>query len=439
MKNVLNILIAENIPSLNKGEMTIFGGMLQSFKVLGKVNISMFSAVPSIDQQRYLKEADIVDVGMWKSNIKNKILRLLTNILLSLVLFLEHFVFVLLYKLSGRNFSRVMKNELWQRYADCDVIIIGHDNSYGILVGISFFYYTYLPLFAKLINKPIVFYGGSILKEQHPVWLWRKILGFSLKFISSVTLRERITYERLQNNHLLSSKIIVTGDPAFLLQPATEERISNIWEREGLSTIKDPIIGITLTYDCAVKSFSNLKKADSYSKHNRVISQAIDYLVERYSAFIVFLPHSIGLSSQNDDRIIANHLLQQCKYHSHVKVITGEYSASELKGIIGQCDLFIGERIHSTINALSMEIPSLILINKDDQRSDIIRMLGQESSLFYINEFNFSDVKNKIDYVWSCKDNIKAKLREQICEIKERAMQNGILLKSVLVDVPKKL
>jgi polysaccharide pyruvyl transferase WcaK-like protein len=42
---------------------------------------------------------------------------------------------------------------------------------------------------------------------------------------------------------------------------------------------------------------------------------------------------------------------------SRVRIVTGDYDAHQLKGIIRQCDFFIGSRMHSCIAALSQGVP----------------------------------------------------------------------------------
>ena len=40
-----------------------------------------------------------------------------------------------------------------------------------------------------------------------------------------------------------------------------------------------------------------------------------------------------------------------------VRIVTGEYDSHEIKGVIGQCDFFIGSRMHACIAALSQGVP----------------------------------------------------------------------------------
>lgn len=429
---IIKILLAENVPSLNKGEMTILDGMLESFKLVGNTKVTMFSDFPEIDQPRYYPRLNVVDVSKWSCRDNTYGLRVIQGCFSSLVNIFKHAVFLFLYKIMGRNALKLMKTELWKNYADCDVIIIGHDNTFGILVGLTYGYYLYLPLFAKLLNKPIAFYGGSILKEQRPFWLWRNLLRFSLKNIDSITLRERITYERLKKNKLLNSRITVTGDPAFLLKPINQEEAIKILNQEEIPLGEKHLVGITLTRNCACEAFINLDNESSYNKHNRIIATAIDHIVTNYNAVVVFIPHCIGPGKTLDDRIIAKDILQQCQNKSKIRVVMNEYSASELKGIIGQCKLFIGERIHSTINALSMEVPGVVLVGKNDQRQDIVRMLGQDSAIYHLDNLDASTLIKKIDETYARLKQMEEELHTQVPTIQAKAMSNGTLLKELL-------
>jgi polysaccharide pyruvyl transferase WcaK-like protein len=42
-------------------------------------------------------------------------------------------------------------------------------------------------------------------------------------------------------------------------------------------------------------------------------------------------------------------------------MITGDYNASELKGIISKCHILVGSRFHSMIAALSTGVPILVI------------------------------------------------------------------------------
>ena len=47
------------------------------------------------------------------------------------------------------------------------------------------------------------------------------------------------------------------------------------------------------------------------------------------------------------------------QYADRLHTVVQEYDQSELKGIIGLCDFFIGSRMHACISALSQGIPTV--------------------------------------------------------------------------------
>ena len=81
-----------------------------------------------------------------------------------------------------------MGSEIWKKYVESDVIIVGHDGTFGLGWGGMlrtpvYFYYFYIPLFAKMLGKPIVLYGGSISRFGRFRWVLEKGAKFALNRI----------------------------------------------------------------------------------------------------------------------------------------------------------------------------------------------------------------------------------------------------------------
>ncbi|MCK5022826.1 MAG: hypothetical protein KAS04_01500, partial [Candidatus Aenigmarchaeota archaeon] len=99
---MVKIFIAENVPSLNKGEMTILEGMLESFKILGKVEVTMLSDLPDIDQLRYGTKVNIIDAKKALC-LPDELIghHQVVKIFVSFLFLFQHLLFLLLYKISG--------------------------------------------------------------------------------------------------------------------------------------------------------------------------------------------------------------------------------------------------------------------------------------------------------------------------------------------------
>ena len=436
-RNMVKIFIAENVPSLNKGEMTILEGMLESFKTLGKVEVTMLSDLPQIDQLRYGTKVKIIDVKKalhlsGELSRYNKVFRIFA----SLLFISQHLLFLILYKISKSRALKLMKSEIWEEYVESDVIIIGHNGTFGIGGGLGnpiFFYHFFLPFFAKMLDKPIVLYGGSIGQFRRLRWFLERGAKFALSKIDLITLREDVSYQNLRDMGVKNDRVFAISDLAFLLRPVPSDQAKEIMMQEDIEETNKPLIGITVTRDIASKAFSYLNNsASSYHKHIKMLAQVIDNLTSRLDATVIFIPHCIGFAKELDDRIVATDIFQMVKNKNRVKVITNEYAADELKGLIGQFDLFIGERIHSVVNAMSMCVPSIAMSYSTDQRLGIIKMVGQENAICYVEGLDANTLISKIDEIWSEREKIKSELKSKIEIIKERAMLNGKLLKELL-------
>ena len=436
-RNMVKIFIAENVPSLNKGEMTILEGMLESFKTLGKVEVTMLSDLPQIDELRYGTKVNIIDAKKTLL-LSGKLVghHQLFKMFISLVFMFQHLFFFVLYKISGSRALKLMKSEIWREYVESDVIIIGHNGTFGTGGGMLrtpvYFYYFYMPLFAKMLDRPIVLYGGRVPRFRKFRGVFERGAKFALNRINLITLRENVSYKNLREMGVKNDKVFVTPDLAFLLHPVPSERAKEIMVREGIEESYRPLIGMTVTRNRTFMAFPDINPEKSYIKHNMIIAQVIDDLIAKFDAFVVFVPHCIGFGDELDDRIVAKDIFQIVKNKNRVKVITNEYAADELKGLIGQFDLFIGERIHSVVNAMSMCVPSIIIDRFTDERLGIIRMVGQENAIYYVENLNADTLLSKINDTWSKRDKIKKDLRSQIEIIQERAMLNGKLLKELL-------
>jgi len=435
---MFRIFVTDYVPSLNKGEATILEGMLESFKVLGEIEVATLSHHPEIDAPRYTPKIRIVDATKClpissRSRDYSKVFKMF----LSADFMLRHIIFSILHKVFGSKVLSFMRAEIWKEYIEADVIIEGHNGAFGIgAVGIGipvYLYPLYLPLFAKAIGKPVVLYGGSIGRPGRLRWFASKAFKFALDRMDLITLRERISSQNLKTIGFQGKCVFVTADPAFLLQPASPERVREIMKQESIEKDSNLLIGMTVTRKRASMAFPEFSSRwSSYHKHIETLAEVIDHLTGKHNATVIFIPHCIGFAKELDDRIVAKDIFQKCQNKEKVKVITNEYSAAELKGLIGQFNLFIGERLHSVINAMSMGVPSIVISNSADQRLDIIRMLGQDDAICFVENLDSEAVLAKINDIWSKRDRIKEELKSQVEIMRERARLNGRLLNELL-------
>ena len=319
----------------------------------------------------------------------------------------------------------ISKNSRLFEYYDSDVILYsGGDNMSGE-GGFPLNPFINI-IYAILLNKPVVLYGESIGYYSNPVF--NSFAKFIFNRTKLILVREEISKKYIDDNNINNPKIYVTADSAFLLNPVPQSRVSEILSDEGVNDIPKPLIGINPSG--LISGFMESEPQKAEEKTTNIMANVIDNLVENLNATIIMIPHVYNPNV--DDRIAINSIFRRVKNKSKVKIIKNEYEPQELKGIIGQCDLFVGARMHATIAATSMLVPTVGIAYSHKMHGIIGEMLGQEKYVLDIQKLNYESLISKINDAWENREKIKKELEVKIPEMKEKAMLNGKLVKELL-------
>jgi len=442
VKQSKKILIADRIPSLNKGELAILEGIIRTFETLGRVEVSIFSFQPEPDQKRYPENVKLVDLshdfltGFCQESSKT------AKTIYAISSLVDHLLFGFLYFIFRRRALRIFRGALWREYCEVDAIITCHDQE-SIVLGPSTlpFLPLYIVLLAKTLRKPLVIYGNDTPRPGSELWersylgnrLWEKLARFVLKNADLVTARDSETFAYFKKLTDKNSHVYLTADPAFLMPPSDVERVKAIVRREKIERRDGLLIGIT----CGFHNFlgETLEKQSQLKK--RIVehlADLLDRLIENFAATVVFLPHSI--EQNRDDRVLAEAVYQKARNKHGIVVITNEYSARELKGLINTFDIFIGGRIHSLISATSMAVPSIAIVHPSDSRAyGIIAGTMNQSKWIYVikDPSNLKGLFEMVKKLISDRHAVSSALIRQARIARENALLNGELLKALLM------
>lgn len=420
------IIITNYGNRLNKGSTTLLNSKIRTLnELIPDANFTIFTHHPEIDYNQYdVKILDIIGRVSLRSPFRT--LRTFSSIFRCIL-------WRLLHDHLGLNANKLIKEKRLQEYYNADIIINTGGDVLTEDYGSPFSIFSNL-LFAILLNKPVVIYAESIGSFEK-IWNMH-IARFILNRAKLITLREEISEKNLRELGINKPPIYVTADPAFLLEPIPSEKAQEILLKEGINKT-DCIIGMSVSQIVSRYGFTNFKNAEEkYDEYINLKAQVVDYLVETLNATVVFVPHVIG-PGKSDDRIVAQKIYQIIKHKQKVISINNEYTPEELKGVIGQCDLFVGARMHATIASTSMLVPTIAIAYSHKTHGIIGKMLGQEKYVLDIKELNYDTLISKINGAWNNKEEIKRDLKSKMKVIKERALLNGKLVKDLLHSLKK--
>ncbi len=421
---LLKVLITGVWCSLNYGEMAIVLSVTENLKrIIRDVQFTIFSSHFSDDFRRYRGYDVRIEPRFSSNSTILQILELLIDPLLCLFLFFLNKIFV---------FKGLKLNILNPAYAylSSDIIIdLGADNFsdvYGVKSTVVSFF-NILP--AILLKKPIILLGESIGPFNY--FFTRLIAKFVLNNVDLIVVRESVSLDYLKSIGV-KKRIFLTADPAFLLKPTSNVKVEEILLKERVPG-GYPLVGVNINPYVLKKAFPGIKEINrKYEEYVKVMAEILDYLTEKFGFKVLFVPHIIGPGEANDERVIAEKVYSNVKNKDNVFLIRGEYLPSDIKGVIGRCELFISSRLHPLIAATSTNVPSIGLAYSHKYHGVIGRTLGFDY-IIDLRKHNPDELllllKQKIDFLWNNREKIRRELSENIPKIKEYALTNFKLVK----------
>jgi len=442
--DVTRILIAEYVPSLNKGELAILKGMLKTFEALGEIKVAIFSFYPEIDNERYPSSIKTIDVGhslYLRTSLQNQ-----SNVYAlwaSFFAMLQHLFFMILYRILGKKALKIMDKLLWRTYCESDVFIVCHDEVDCVNGVFLQFSPIYISLIAKTLRKPVVIYGNGISQATSQIWIWRlhtrrlwRILArYLLASVDLITVRDEGTLRYYKDISRGKVPIYLTADPAILLSPASQKRVKQIMSEEKIDRNKGLLVGVVMTREVLSEVFKDELNPDiRYKKSVKEIAKVLDELIEEFNSTILFIPHSVEPYRYRDDRIVAEDIYNAMVNKHAARLINKEYSPEELKGLIGQLNLLISARVHAVISALSMRVPSCVITRSWDRRAHNIigKMMKQEKWIYNVENLNADKLFALITDLLGASSKIRKDLPFIVNSVREKALLNGRLLKALL-------
>lgn len=426
----MKVVIAEPIPSLNKGEAAILRGIQEALAICGDIKLTLYSPSGWVetDKKRYGSGIAITSgVDLWDAEnnfLENPVSRNRTHFFKTWGKLL---IFSLMARVSKRFAANLIKDDFLSSLAHADLIIAGHDG----MIGHSHFW---IVLAAKIMNKPIALYGGGndVIGRSKRLRV-RKFLQFMANNSILFTIRDENTRDYLIANDVNPNKVHLFPDPAVLLKPCSKERVDEILKIENIPVTGKPLFALIPVRGGIVsdKSFSSEQNPDK--KHELRVKLWVDlllHLLNTTDAHFVFLPHCIGPTFVFDDRRMMKDIYDaMIEGKDRITVINNEYSEGDLKGLMKRCDFILGERTHALIGAVSAAAPCMALTVEEDLRMHYIINKMFKRPTFNLNYPDVTELKKLLTTEWNNRKKTALEMAVQAEHIHKEALKAANMLK----------
>ena len=277
--------------------------------------------------------------------------------------------------------------------------------------------------YATMTKKPVIVCSATIGPYQNK--FSRRVAKHVLNKVNIITLREDYSRDYLQNLGVDKPDIYLSADLAFLMEPPNKEKIPLMLEGMNITSDDRPLVGIAPT--------AMMHSALKQPQYIQLIAELTDFLIEDLNATIIYVTNTY------QDAPITQNIYEKVKNKHKVRILPFNVSASETKGIIGICDVFICSRFHALVASTSLGVPSLGIVaySRNKFHGIVGKMMGLEDYLLDVdNEFEYdaflAELKSKVDDLLMNKDLIAKELKEQAKKVREQTLLNGKLIKEIM-------
>ncbi len=239
-------------------------------------------------------------------------------------------------------------------------LAIAGGDSFSDIYGLYRLFYVSLPqILALMLGKPLVLLPQTY--GPFKTWIARWMVRYILK-------RANLIYSRDQEGLKVVADLLGRNDPrvrfaydmGFALEPLPPAR--EIQERLETIRRRGRLIGFNISGLLHMGGYSRKNMFGLKSDYPSLVRAILDFLIQDQQYEVLLVPHVFGDREDSESDVPAcKRIMAECanKYGGHLHYLEGDFDQHEIKHIIGQCDFFLGSRMHACIAALSQCVPAV--------------------------------------------------------------------------------
>ena len=237
---------------------------------------------------------------------------------------------------------RLSRDEVLPEIQRLDLLILGGG---GILFDGEAQIFLREVMLAHENRVPVMVYAVGAGPLRDPAA--QRLVQDGLTRAAVVTVRERDARKILEEIGL-TREIVVTADPALLLEPAP--LAEDALKREGLDSGRQ-LVGVS------VREPGAAAPDISEQAYHKLLADVADFMVDRYDADVVFVPMEPRMVDvQHAHAVVARMLRAQ-----RATVLKGDYTSEQLLGLMQHFAFAVGMRLHFLIFASLQNVPFVAL------------------------------------------------------------------------------
>ncbi|MBI4528153.1 MAG: polysaccharide pyruvyl transferase family protein [Deltaproteobacteria bacterium] len=321
------------------------------------------------------------------------------------------------HKVRAVPIREMHKDEILEELHKLDLFILGGG---GILYDDSIEAYLRDVIWAKELKIPVMIYAISVGPLKAPES--KQLIVDVLNRVDKITVREREA-KRVLHDLGINQDIEITADPGLLLKPQSFTK--EMLKKEGINP-DSRLVGFSVREPGPAAPDLNIEQ------YHAILANAADFMVERFDAQVIFVPMERG---ENKDPQHSHAVISKMANAQRANVLKGDYTSSEVLGLMKYLAFAVGMRLHFLIFAGIQKVPFIPL----PYAAKVSGFLSDlEMPMPPITALNVGKLCAFLDRSWDLRNEIKKQLELKVPPLQERAKRTSQILCEVLRSLPPK-
>ncbi len=320
----------------------------------------------------------------------------------------------------------ISNNRCLRKLNETDIVAsVAGGDSFSDIYGLGRFFYVALPqLLALFMGRRLVLMPQTLgpFRSRIARLVARFIIGrsdivYSRDYAGINDMKEFLGVRDAPE------RIRFCYDVGFVLDPSKPERTELKKVFDGRDA-KSLLVGFNVSGLLAMGGYTGGNMFGLRFDYMSLVREAVDLLITKKKATVVLIPHVFGgqAHAESDATVCAtlyNDLRH--RYKNRLFAVKESYNQHEIKHIIGQCDFFIGSRMHACIAALSQCVPAVAIAYSRKFRG-VMESIGLEGMVADPCFMDKKEIMDIIEKALDGRERTREALGTMIPQIQERVL-----------------
>jgi colanic acid/amylovoran biosynthesis protein len=306
--------------------------------------------------------------------------------------------------------------------ADLAAAISGGD-SFSDIYGLGRLLYCSLPqMLIILSGKKLVLlpqtYGPFSGKIARTIARWivtRSALVYSRDLQGLRDLQKLVSLERIPENWSFAYDVAFAIDavaPAsMVVEGATLQRSAS-----------NPVVGLNVSGLLLMGGYTGQNMFGLRFDYGEFVRQLIERLIVKKGSRVILIPHVFGSDKESDTSACESLFTEmRDKHPDEIGILRGNYNQSEIKYVIGQCDFFIGSRMHACIAAASQGVP-VMAVAYSEKFIGVMQSIGEPSMVADATKLDLDEILEMAEQRFDDRMGQSTKLQKMMPKVRQSAL-----------------